>query len=180
MIKSKLLTMASLSLVLAASNAWAMNEDEASAKMTELVESAQNLQQDGKSQVQSFMHQLIEQGVPVDQAYDTAKTCVEQGIQGEQLVQFSQDIQNRIDGGMDVSASVYATLENVEDYQTSEASSEYKNSESMREEMTDIASGEFGDAGVGAGEFGAGAGAGAGAGDMEQGGAGTGTGAGGY
>ena len=163
----KLITVITLSVSMGMSSAWALTEDQAKAKVADMVAGSSALKEDGKSQVQALLSKLIAQGVPVDQAYEVAKVCAEQGIQGDELTQLREDLTAKIDAGMNPSASAGAIMEDIENYTNENHESEMR--QAMQQEMMDPVAGEFaqdrdgfgGGAGAGGNDFGTGVGAGA-------------------
>lgn len=161
--KLKVAAAVALAMGLTMSNSWALTEDEAMSKVATLVSEVKALEQSDRAQIRSMVNQLIESGVPADQAYVTAETCVAQGIQGKSLVQLNQDIQTQIAKGADASAAVEVIMGNIESYQTAGNGSGAGNRNgTMREALTDPTSADFC---PGSDDFGGGAGMG----DMDAG-----------
>ena len=158
-----------LALALGISNAWAMSQDEAK---TQLRQDAvkQGFAAKDVSQALATLNDLIQKGVPVDQAYKVVDACVDQGIRGKDLADVAKTMTRDLAKGIPADKATEHAMARIQEHAS--ASADTRNN--MREETASPARGEMGQSGSGSGS---GMGSGFGGGDM-TGGAGAGSGSG--
>ena len=156
-----------LALALGISNAWAMSQDEAK---TQLRQDAvkQGFAAKDVSHAVATLNDLIQKGVPVDQAYKVVDACVDQGIRGKDLAEVAKTMTHDLAQGIPADKATEHAMARIQEH--ARVSGDTRNN--MREEAASPARGEMGQSGSGSGM-----GSGFGGGDM-TGGAGAGSGSG--
>lgn len=162
-----------LMLGLGLSSAFAMTEVEARAAVSEHAK-ASKWEDKHRTEAVNTLNKLMQDGVPVDKAYDVVNACIDKGIRGADLAKIAKDIDTRMDKGASAETAVKEAMSRIELSTTRDGRDQAKDAkrdtrDTAREHARDHARDQGGSG------YGAGTGAGAGG---EMGGAGTGGGAG--
>lgn len=102
-----------LTLGLGLSSAFAMSEDEARTAVSEHAK-ASKWEDKYRTEAVNTLNKLIQDGVPVDKAYDVVNACIDKGIRGPDLAQVAQDIDARMDKGTSAEAAVKEAMNRIE------------------------------------------------------------------
>lgn len=151
-----------LTLGLGLSSAFAMSEDEARAAVSEHAK-AGKWEDKYRTEAVNTLNKLIQDGVPVDKAYDVVNACIDKGIRGSDLAQVAKDIDIRMDKGVSAEAAVKDAMSRIEQYATHDRRDQAR--DAAREQTHDHGGmGSGYGAGAGGSEMGGGAGSGYGTG----------------
>lgn len=114
-----------LTLGLGLSPAFAMSENEARAAVSEHAK-ANKWEEKYRSEAVNTLNQLIQDGVPVDKAYDVVNACIDKGIRGPDLAQIAKDIDTRMDKGASAEAAVKEAMDRIEQRATRDGRNQAK------------------------------------------------------
>ena len=155
-----------LTLGLGLSSAFAMTEDEARLAVGEHAK-ASKWEDKYRTEAVNTLNKLMQDGVPVDKAYDVVKACIDAGIRGPDLAKIAKDIDTRMDKGVSAETAVKEAMSRIEQRATRDGRDQAKDAkrDTAREHAREHGgSGHGSGSGVGAGGEMGGAGAGGGAG----------------
>ena len=151
-----------LTLGLGLSSAFAMTEDEARLAVGEHAK-ASKWEDKYRTEAVNTLNKLMQDGVPVDKAYDVVNACIEKGIRGSDLAKIAKDIDTRMDKGVSAETAVKDAMSRIEQYATHDGRDQARNAarEQTREQTHDHGGmGSGHGAGAGGSEMGSGAGSG--------------------
>lgn len=155
-----------LTLGLGLSTASAMTEVEARAAVSEHAK-ASKWEDKYRTEAVNTLNKLMQDGVPVDMAYDVVNACIDKGIRGSDLAKIAKDIDTRMDKGVSAETAVKDAMSRIEQYATHDGRDQARDvaREQTREQTRDHGGmGSGYGAGAGSSEMGSGAGSGYGTG----------------
>lgn len=151
-----------LTLGLGLSTASAMTEVEARAAVNEHAK-ASKWEDKYRTEAVNTLSKLIQDGVPVDMAYDVVNACIDKDIRGSDLAQVARDIDTRMDKGASAETAVQDAMSRIEQHATHDGRDQARDAarEQTREQTHDHSGmGSGHGAGAGGSEMGGGAGSG--------------------